>query len=94
MRFNFIKRGSSTTKNYEGAKAFRMSPEFELYTAVVTSSVSETIYATFKRYVADQTNATALEVVGKLHAASDLYATFTSMAEAGRVAQNRVELFA
>ena len=33
-----------TEKNYEGARAYAMTPELELYTAVVTASLSDTFY--------------------------------------------------
>ena len=33
-----------TVKNYEGAKAYAMTPEMELYTAVVTCALSDTYY--------------------------------------------------
>ncbi|MBQ9474251.1 MAG: TROVE domain-containing protein [Bacteroidales bacterium] len=33
-----------SVKNYEGAKAYTMTPELELYTAVVTASLSDTNY--------------------------------------------------
>lgn len=44
MKFNFLKRKERLEKNHEGANAYRMSPEAELYAAVVTSSVSDSFY--------------------------------------------------
>ncbi|MBO7438973.1 MAG: TROVE domain-containing protein [Bacteroidales bacterium] len=44
MSFNSMLREQSETKNYEGAKAYVMSPEMELYTAVVTSTLSDKFY--------------------------------------------------
>ena len=46
MRFNFTKKRTATVTNYEGAKAYKLTPEVELYTAVVTSSLSNTYYET------------------------------------------------
>lgn len=55
MKFNLLKRKPKVTKNYEGAKAYRMTPELELYTAVVTASLSNKFYEkqedTLKRIV-------------------------------------------
>ncbi len=42
MRFNIF--NSNKTRNHEGAPAFRMSTEMELYTAVVTAGLSNTFY--------------------------------------------------
>ncbi|MCB9234540.1 MAG: TROVE domain-containing protein [Bacteroidia bacterium] len=44
MKFNEIIKSLTPTKNHAGAPAFKMSPEMELYTAVVTSSLSPTFY--------------------------------------------------
>ncbi|MBS1561044.1 MAG: TROVE domain-containing protein [Bacteroidetes bacterium] len=44
MRFNIIKRKQATLTNYEGEVAYAMRPELELYTAVVTSTLSDTFY--------------------------------------------------
>ena len=44
MSFNSMLREQSETKNHEGAKAYVMSPEMELYTAVVTSTLSDKFY--------------------------------------------------
>ena len=35
MRFNELIRGKNKTTNYEGAEAYRLSPEWELYTNLV-----------------------------------------------------------
>lgn len=42
MRFNITKR--TTLRNYEGATAYALSPEMELYTAVATASLAGTFY--------------------------------------------------
>lgn len=45
MKFNFIlKNKNIKTINYEGARAFALTPEMELYTAVVTAALSEQFY--------------------------------------------------
>lgn len=44
MKFNLLKRKQAVTRNYEGAKAFKMTPEMELYAAVVTASLSDKFY--------------------------------------------------
>lgn len=44
MKFNLLKRKQKATSNYEGQKAWKMSPEMELYSAVVTASLSNTFY--------------------------------------------------
>ena len=46
MKFNTSKRKSTTTKNHEGATAYTMAPELELYSAVVTASLSNKFYET------------------------------------------------
>jgi hypothetical protein len=43
MRFNFKRKAKEVT-NYEGAKAFVLTPELELYTAVVTAALSDNFY--------------------------------------------------
>ena len=45
-KFNTIVNEEPKVLNYEGAEAFRLSPEMELYTAVVTSSLSNKFYET------------------------------------------------
>ena len=44
MKFNTVKNKKQRIKNYEYATAYKMSPEMELYTSVVTSSLSPTFY--------------------------------------------------
>jgi 60 kDa SS-A/Ro ribonucleoprotein len=44
MRFNIFKKAINTVKNYEGAKAYSITPETELYSAVVTSGLSDLHY--------------------------------------------------
>lgn len=44
MKFNFTNKGKDTTVNYMGAKAFKMTPEMELYSAVVTCVVDDSYY--------------------------------------------------
>ena len=44
MRFNQKSRDRRAVTNYEGAKAWKMSPELELYAAVVASSLSDDFY--------------------------------------------------
>lgn len=44
MKFNIFKRKTNVVKNYEGAKAYKLSPEMELYSAVVTAGLSDTFY--------------------------------------------------
>ncbi len=44
MSFNSLLREQNETKNHEGAKAYVMSPELELYTAVVTTALSNSFY--------------------------------------------------
>ena len=44
MNYNSRLKGADTIENYEGGKAYAMSPELELYTAVVTASLGETTY--------------------------------------------------
>ena len=45
-KFNTIIKEKSVTLNYEGADAFKLSAEMELYTAVVTASLSNKFYET------------------------------------------------
>ena len=44
MKFNTFTKGKNVAKNYEGEKAWTLSSEMELYSAVVTSSLSNTFY--------------------------------------------------
>lgn len=44
MKFNLLRRIKNQTLNHEGAKAFVMTPEMELYSTVVTWSLNESFY--------------------------------------------------
>ena len=44
MLFNFKAKAKNMTVNHEGAKAYTLTPEMELYTAVVTSTLSDKFY--------------------------------------------------
>ncbi|MDR3219184.1 MAG: TROVE domain-containing protein [Dysgonamonadaceae bacterium] len=44
MKFNLTNKGNNKTVNCEGADAYRLSPEWQLYTAAVTSSLSDKFY--------------------------------------------------
>ena len=44
MKFNFKLKQKTQTRNYEGEIAYTISPELELYTSVVTASLSNTFY--------------------------------------------------
>ena len=44
MRFNFFKRKEVRVSNHEGAEAYKLTPELELYSAVATSGLSDTFY--------------------------------------------------
>jgi len=44
MKFNVMKKSANKTRNYEGSVAYRITPELELYTAVVTASLSRNFY--------------------------------------------------
>ena len=44
MNYNSMLKGKKDEKNYEGAKAYAMTPELELYSAVVTASLSDSFY--------------------------------------------------
>jgi len=44
MKFNFMNRKQKQTVNYEGEKAFVLTPQMELYTAVATAGLSEQFY--------------------------------------------------
>jgi len=44
MRFNMFRKKEDTVTNYEGAKAYKIAPEVELYAAVVTAGLSNTFY--------------------------------------------------
>lgn len=44
MKFNFLKKETKVVLNYEGAKAYAMTPAEELYSAVVTTGLSDANY--------------------------------------------------
>ena len=44
MNYNSMLKEMKTEKNYEGSRAYAMTPELELYSAVVTASLSDTCY--------------------------------------------------
>ncbi|QEE51397.1 TROVE domain-containing protein [Flavobacterium alkalisoli] len=44
MKFNFLAKNKNITVNHQGAKAYKVTPEMELYTAVVTTGLSDTFY--------------------------------------------------
>ncbi|MBR5087112.1 MAG: TROVE domain-containing protein [Muribaculaceae bacterium] len=44
MNYNSMLKGKKDEKNYEGVKAYAMTPELELYSAVVTASLSDSFY--------------------------------------------------
>lgn len=44
MKFNLSLKAKATTVNHEGAKAFSMTPEMELYAAIATTMLSDTNY--------------------------------------------------
>jgi hypothetical protein len=44
MKFNLLSKLKNQTVNHAGAKAFKLSPEMELYTAVVTWSLNDSFY--------------------------------------------------
>jgi len=46
MRFNFFSRNSAPTVNHEGAAAFTLTPEVELYAAVATAALGDQFYET------------------------------------------------
>jgi len=46
MKFNQVSKRKNQTVNYEGAPAYRLSPEWNLYASAVTSSLSDKFYET------------------------------------------------
>lgn len=44
MKFNLLNRAKNQILNHEGAKAFAMTPEMELYSTVVTWSLNDSFY--------------------------------------------------
>lgn len=63
MNYDSILKGNDVVANYEGAKAYAMTPELELYTAVVTASLSESFYET-----QDERTRRIAELIGKVPA--------------------------
>ena len=51
MKYNEIVKKENEVLNHEGAKAFRMSPEMELYTAAVSSALCGKFYESSKDFV-------------------------------------------
>lgn len=51
MKYNEILKEENQVLNHEGARAFRMTPEMELYTAAVTSALSGKFYESPKEFV-------------------------------------------
>ncbi|MGY2132154.1 TROVE domain-containing protein [Hymenobacter sp. HD11105] len=46
MRFNFTLRRNESVRNHEGAAAFALTPQLELYAAVATAALSDQFYET------------------------------------------------
>jgi 60 kDa SS-A/Ro ribonucleoprotein len=44
MKFNIFKPKANVINNHEGAKAYKLTPEMELYSAVVTAGLSDSFY--------------------------------------------------
>lgn len=44
MKFNLFNRGKNKVRNMEGATSYRLTPEWELYTSVVTTSLNNNFY--------------------------------------------------
>lgn len=44
MKFNILTRKAKVVNNYEGAKAYQLTPELELYAAVATAGLSDSFY--------------------------------------------------
>lgn len=44
MKFNILNTGKNKVVNHEGADAYKLSPEWQLYTAAVTSGLSDNFY--------------------------------------------------
>ena len=44
MKFNFSLKSKTSATNYEGAKAYKLTPQLELYAAVVTAAFSDQFY--------------------------------------------------
>ena len=45
MNYNSMLKEKKSDLNHEGAKAYAMAPELELYSAVVTASLSDSFYS-------------------------------------------------
>lgn len=52
MKFNYFFKKEKAVQNYEAAKAFVMTPEYELYTAVVTTGLSASFYESAEKRLA------------------------------------------
>jgi glucose-1-phosphatase len=72
-KFNTIIKEKSVTVNHEGAEAFRLSAEMELYTAVVTASLSNKFYETADERAAAFGHDLTMEDWRKLHTIVDTY---------------------
>lgn len=46
MKFNLLSKGKDKVINYEGAEAYKLSPEWRLYVATVTSALGDKFYET------------------------------------------------
>jgi 60 kDa SS-A/Ro ribonucleoprotein len=44
MKFNILKKNENQVINYEGAKAYKLNPEMELYSAVATAGLNDSFY--------------------------------------------------
>ena len=44
MRFNFLQKKPTVVTNYEDEKAFVLTPQLELYTAVATAALTDNFY--------------------------------------------------
>jgi 60 kDa SS-A/Ro ribonucleoprotein len=44
MKFNYFLKAAKAVQNYEGAKSYQITPEYELYTAVVTTGLNASFY--------------------------------------------------
>ncbi|XZF14539.1 TROVE domain-containing protein [Chitinophagaceae bacterium MMS25-I14] len=44
MKFNYTLKGKNAVVNHEGAKAYQLSPEMELYAAIATTMLSDATY--------------------------------------------------
>ena len=51
MKFNSLAKNQDATLNHEGARAYKMTPEMELYSVVVTSTLSDNFYERGSEYV-------------------------------------------